>query len=138
MKYRKKPIVVDAVQWTLNNIEEMMSFIGEPTIWGYVKDTHELRISTLEGVMTASVGDYIIRGVKGEFYPCKPDIFEATYEPVNKSEEPAPKLFKVVRNDGRPTKYSVLVTAKNREEALTKVVELYGTDDMCIEEVTEK
>ena len=75
-KYRKKPVVVDAIQWTGDNISEIMKWVGDNA---YFRDT--LYIKTLEGVHRASVGDYIIKGIKGEFYPCKPDIFEKTYEP---------------------------------------------------------
>ena len=63
MKYRKKPVVIEAYQ-----------------------TDKELDIETLEGTMHASVGDYIITGVRGEQYPCKPDIFEQTYEPVEEME----------------------------------------------------
>lgn len=86
-KFRKKPVVIEA--------EHFFSDMEAPRICAWIeanggKATYgqedkkgvELLISTLEGVMTASVGDFIIRGVKGEFYPCKPDIFAATYEPV--------------------------------------------------------
>lgn len=82
MKYRKKPVEVEALKWEINNLDEMSTFIGDSRAWGYHAETNELRISTLEGVMAASKGDYIIKGVKGEFYPCKPDIFEMTYEKV--------------------------------------------------------
>ncbi len=78
MKYRKKPVVIDAVQWTGDNTEDVQSFIGD---FGYVKGMY-VDIGTLEGLMVASIGDYIIKGIKGEVYPCKPDIFEATYELV--------------------------------------------------------
>ena len=78
MKYRKKPVVIEAVQWTGDNEKEVYDFTrGE-----YYITRGELFIETLEGDMLASVGDFIIKGVKGEFYPCKPDIFEATYEAV--------------------------------------------------------
>ncbi len=78
-KFRKKPVVIDAIQWTGDNREEIDEFMGESRrkIPG-----NGLQIYTLEGIMDASVGDYIIKGVKGEFYPCKPDIFEMTYERV--------------------------------------------------------
>lgn len=82
MKYRKKPIVIEALKWEIENLDEMSTFIGNSREWGYHAETNELRIATLEGVMTANEGDYIIKGVKGEFYPCKPDIFEMTYEKV--------------------------------------------------------
>lgn len=78
-KYRKKPVVIEAVQWTGENVEEIEAFIGG----GFSMTSSGLFIVTLEGEMFASLDDWIIRGVKGEFYPCKPDIFEATYEPVD-------------------------------------------------------
>ena len=73
-RYRKKPVVVEAVQLTEENFNEAEEWCdGCPVTDGVL-------IFTLEGDMRASIGDYIIKGVKGEFYPCKPDIFEATYE----------------------------------------------------------
>ena len=93
MKYRKKPVVIEAVQWTGKNHREMYDFLeGKPD--GYIEAfgknfyiDHDkvyggLIIKTLEGEHIASIGDYIIKGVQGEFYPCKPDIFEQTYEKV--------------------------------------------------------
>lgn len=79
MKYRKKPVVIDAVQWTGDNVEEVQSLGIDREI---EVDGDELLIYTLEGTMTAATNDWIIKGVKGEIYPCKPDIFEATYEPA--------------------------------------------------------
>ena len=76
MKYRKKPVVIEAVQWTGDNLNEIQRFYKPDSI--LVGD--EIHIHTLEGIMVANKGDWIIKGVKGEFYPCKPDIFEATYE----------------------------------------------------------
>lgn len=83
MKYKKKPVVIEAVQWTRFNTKEIEDFFGADTsklevdpIKGY------LYINTLEGRMRADDYDYIIRGIKGEYYPCKPDIFSATYEKV--------------------------------------------------------
>ena len=77
-KYRKKPVVIEAIQWIGNNLSEIDNFIGRTV------DNKEttLVIHTLEGDMEASIGDYIIKGVNGEFYPCKPDIFDKTYEEV--------------------------------------------------------
>lgn len=77
-KYRKRPVTVDAIQWTGENVQEIAAFTGIDV------RVHEgyLLIPTLEGVMQASEGDYIIKGVQSEFYPCKPDIFEKTYERV--------------------------------------------------------
>ena len=77
-KYRKKPVVIEAIQWAGNNLSEIDNFIGRTV------DNKEttIVIHTLEGDMEASIGDYIIKGVNGEFYPCKPDIFDKTYEEV--------------------------------------------------------
>jgi hypothetical protein len=80
MKYRKKPVEIEAVQWTGNNLTEIKTFMNNTDIQG--DSNNNLFIATLEGVMTASVNDFIIKGVKGEYYPCKPDIFIATYEEV--------------------------------------------------------
>ena len=88
MKFRKKPVVIDAVQWTGENADEVGTFFGNDDLhFGLRGQTWN--ILTLEGSMAAQVGDWIICGVKGEFYPCKPDIFEATYEPVEPDPEPA-------------------------------------------------
>ena len=81
MKHRKKPVVIEAVKWTGNNVKDLADFMGESQI-NYEIETRKMFIRTLEGIMEASVGDYIIKGVQGEFYPCKPDIFAETYEEV--------------------------------------------------------
>ncbi|WP_233152667.1 hypothetical protein [Mycobacterium sp. NS-7484] len=92
-RYRKKPVEIDAVQW--DGTAEAAAPIIE---WAHAnnvtityncpdgdacrRDTHVLLVCTLEGAMSALPGDWIVRGIKGEFYPVKPDIFAATYEPV--------------------------------------------------------
>ena len=80
-KYRKKPVVIEAVQWTGKNITEVLDFMD------WRNAAHDaasgLTIRTLEGNHHASPGDFIIKGVNGEFYPCKPDIFEKTYEKIS-------------------------------------------------------
>ena len=81
MKYRKKPVEVEAVRWDGNNHKEVIDF-AENKIW--FDELGNIWIATLEGDMVAKKGDYIIKGVQGEFYPCKPDIFAETYE---KTEE---------------------------------------------------
>ena len=84
--YRKKPVVIKAVVWTGSNNDEIAVFTNgagkftrEVEIYGI---DYRLYIETLEGTMEANIGDYIIRGINGEFYPCKPDIFKITYEEV--------------------------------------------------------
>ncbi len=83
MKYRKKPVVIDAIQYLGNqNRFEMAKFLkGGGNFDVEFKDNFVL-IDTLEGTMRCDPYDYLIKGVKGELYPCKPDIFEATYELV--------------------------------------------------------
>lgn len=86
-QYRKKPVVIDAIQFfdqpeELINIQKFMDNIDIIIDYKDIDDP-KLKIETLEGTMNASLGDWIIKGVNGEFYPCKPEIFEKTYEPVN-------------------------------------------------------
>lgn len=82
-RYRKKPIIVEAMQLRTDNVHHVMGWIG-PDACGRRQDRlgHGILIDTKEGVHLATYGDYVIKGIQGEFYPCKPDIFEATYEPV--------------------------------------------------------
>lgn len=80
-KYMKKPVVVEAVEWTGENIVEIVSFCE--SCYSYKKgDKPQLMIATLEGPMQASIGDYVIKGIKDEFYACKPDVFKLTYDEV--------------------------------------------------------
>lgn len=93
MKYRKKPVVVEAMQFVK---QRPTSFDLARTNWAHIvnwvgdaalpRPPDAVGIKTLEGTHWASVGDWIIKGIQGEFYPCKPDIFEATYEPVDESD----------------------------------------------------
>ena len=93
-KYIKKPVQIEAIQLKEDNIIEVFDFLDEAN-YKEIKSVEELEdfsqmilkqgyieIETLEGMMKASFGDYIIKGIKGEFYPCKPDIFQATYKEV--------------------------------------------------------
>lgn len=92
-KFRKKPVVIEAVQWEGENEMEIMDFVGKRL--SFCKPPHQMdiekdlphsawciHIPTLEGMMTAQRFDWVIMGVNREFYPCKPDIFEKTYEKV--------------------------------------------------------
>jgi hypothetical protein len=84
MKVRKKPVEVEAWQFTRKNLKEHDSWVRQHPefclVSQYGGDVVYLEIETLEGTMRGELGDYIIKGVNGEFYPCKPDIFEKTYE----------------------------------------------------------
>ena len=91
MKYRKKPLVIEAEQWEPYKVSNFLSQanltpIDSDTDWICQgcgnRATLHMNCPTLEGWHIVCPGDYIIKGVKGEFYPCKPDIFEMTYEPV--------------------------------------------------------
>jgi len=117
MKFRKKPVVIDAVQLTWQTFDEALTFLGTAM--------HECRrgsqqaadswvtMRTPEGVMVANHGDWIIKGVKGEMYPCKPDVFAMTYEPAG----------------GVPTANSKTVTAPKHEPIVVEKVTVYGKDD---------
>lgn len=83
MKYRKKPVVIEAIQYTGDNYNEVCEFVGKELRTPLIQyEPGELIIETLEGNMIASVNDYIIKGIHGEFYPCKPDIFDKSYESI--------------------------------------------------------
>lgn len=86
-RFRKKPVVIEAIRWSGNtdDIPAIVKFFQGAPVMGRGCDM-TIKIETLEGEMVASPGDYIIRGVKGELYPCKSDIFEATYEEVSNEE----------------------------------------------------
>lgn len=80
----KKPVEICAVQWTGDNFREIVDFVGvKNLVWNGRCGDVNLNIYTLEGNLHIEVGDWIICGIKGEFYPCKPDIFEQTYEEVS-------------------------------------------------------
>ena len=81
MKFRKKPVVIEAIQWTGDNVGEIGEFLAGVAGVHWANSGRNVVIPTREGDMAASPNDWIIKGVAGEFYPCKPDIFEATYEP---------------------------------------------------------
>lgn len=92
MKYRKKPVVIEAIQFfdTDESVFELAELMNANYLDLHIsykdKDDPKIIIETLEGEMKGSVGDYIIKGVNGEFYPCKPDIFEKTYDKVEDEE----------------------------------------------------
>ncbi len=94
MKFRKRPVVIEAVQLRKDNLDEVYDFLGIMVLpkysdafflYGHGIDPSDgkFKITTLEGIHVANIGDWIIKGIKGEFYPCKSDIFEATYEFVD-------------------------------------------------------
>lgn len=101
-RYRKRPVVVDAMQWTGLNLEEVKEFVGEALTYDILDTAWEvgkgrphvfMKIKTLEGDMEVSEKDFIIKGVNGEFYPCKPDIFQKTYMPESTEDKPIGRLI---------------------------------------------
>lgn len=128
---QKLPVVVQAIQWTGNNLPEVLQFTGKHPKWDewftdfdhyekYVKaDRQVFKIKTLEGTHEANVGDWIIRGVNGEHYPCKPDIFEKTYKVVDPMKEEiitaTDRLIGLVRTLPPTRQHSLAVT--NLEQA---------------------
>lgn len=117
-QFTKKPVTISAIQWTGENLPAVIEFTGKHPRWGgwfadmdeYVAhvrgDGNRFKIYTLEGVMDALPGDWIIRGVQGEHYPCKPDIFAATYEPAElqerrKADNQEPAGYHVIRECGK-------------------------------------
>lgn len=94
-KYKTKPVVIEAVRWTGLNLDEVKEFVGKDLIYdindiawkvGMGSPGVYLQIKTLEGVMKCMLGDYIIKGTQGEFYPCKPVVFEKKYKEVENAE----------------------------------------------------
>jgi len=86
-RFRKKTVEIQAVQWTGDNIVEIQEFMinsdrGPHYLSGFKNADEIIGIDTLEGQMIANKNDWIIKGIAGEFYPCKPDIFEKTYESI--------------------------------------------------------
>jgi len=83
-KFVKKPVVIEAEQFTVESKDRVFNFVTCSKYASHSRDgAPEIVIDTLEGDMITSIGDWVIKGIKGEFYPCKPDVFEATYSPVS-------------------------------------------------------
>ena len=106
-KFKKKPVVIEAVQWNGSNSQEIANFFGE-VMYGEWANT--IPIVTLKGTMEASLGDWIIKGVNGEFYPCKPEIFEKTYEAVELPTLAAVKIFDVAEEMAPTSGLSITYT----------------------------
>ena len=98
-KFKKKPVIVEVVQFWGGNLDEVRDFVGDK----FRENEVGYYIQTLEGDMVIHIGDFIIKGIKGEFYPCKPDIFMETYEPVINDLKPCPFCGKeaVLKSDIR-------------------------------------
>ena len=121
-QFRKKPVVIEAIQFDGTNKEEIHNFVGDAI--GQDVNSKDLFITTLEGIMIASVGDYVIKGVQGEFYPCKPDIFEQTYNEVQENasdlitEVNVTELLKIAKQSEH--QYNAVVKHKKENERLER------------------
>ena len=82
-QYIKKPVIIEAVQLTDKNHSEIIQWLSSYDVEAYTLNSSELYVKTLEGDMKANIGDYIIKGIKNEFYPCREDIFKMTYDEYN-------------------------------------------------------
>lgn len=81
-KYRKKPVVIEAIQWNGNNMQEIHSFAGDKAMFKNIDKQPVLILFSHQSTMVASVTDMIIKGINGEFYPCNIDIFKKTYDNI--------------------------------------------------------
>ena len=82
-QYAKKPVTIEAIQLTDKNHSEIIQWLSSYNVESYTLNSSEFYVKTLEGDMKANIGDYIIKGVKNEFYPCREDIFKMTYDEYN-------------------------------------------------------
>ena len=125
-KFVKKPIVIEAIQYDGTNITEIESFVGAKlsTIMSSVEDT-QLVIPTLEGDMKVSKGDYVIKGIKGEFYPCKLDIFKSIYNVVEDNNGILSEGEKRVRTNFNVSSSKTVDEAK---QLMAKAINLLSSD----------
>ena len=125
-KFVKKPVVIEAIQYDGANITEIETFVGGklPTVMNSNKDT-QLVVSTLEGDMKVTKGDYVIKGINGEFYPCKPDIFKSTYDVVEDNNGILSEGEKRVRTNFNVSSSKTVDEAK---QLLAKAINLLATD----------
>jgi len=95
IKYKKHPVEIEAIKYTRERPADILDFVPEEKVF-FSESMNEYYIETLEGNMYLTDGDYVIKGVNGEFYPCKPEIFEKTYEVVDATPPPKPHKWERV------------------------------------------
>ena len=142
MKYRKKPVVIEAIQFedTSECLSELSGLGLSPVRVDYNNPSNPvLKIETLEGTMVGNVGDFIIKGVSGEFYPCKPDIFGMTYEAIVDMENeeipwvPKKGEFAYYPSFEQPAGYILTVWKNSRvDNRVKKAVGVYKTPDEAL------
>ena len=116
--YTKKPVTIEAIQWTGGNLIDVINFAESSVTVKWASGNDELLIHTLEGDMVASKYDYIIKGIDGEFYPCKPSIFERTYDANKPSELLASVIHDLKSREDRG--YSKYSTTMDRTDLTEK------------------
>jgi hypothetical protein len=141
-KFRKKPVVIEALQFTSTNWYEIGAFAGKKA--GIAHKTGEpdvCLIKTLEGEMRASKGDWIIKGVKGEFYPCKPDIFQQTYEAVNSTPANVPlpdELLKEIKELPEFIEYRDAIRTQHNHPFSIEYMRTFEAEDKLISAILLK
>lgn len=126
---RKKPVVIECMKWTGENSVAVKDFCGDKVSFDpdVVRGCSVAAIKTLEGTMTATPGDIIIKGVNGEFYPCKPDIFEKTYEIVN--GKPTSVELVETKHDLLTNKYTKVLEEKDFQYNAPHTFKVVRKDD---------
>jgi len=142
-KYRKKPVIIDAWKFDgrLDYSKTLPKEIKDATSTIRLTQDGKLRIKTLEGDMFAEQGDFIIKGVKGEFYPCKPDIFEQTYEPINSKITDYPAEVNRLAHLLHSRSGKLNLVARQRNKIRGAVIEFMHSDwhdDSTVQEYIEK
>lgn len=128
MKYRKRPVEVQAIQWfdTPESTKEVAEFKPDGVAFVETKPDgrRRLQIPTLEGTMEATPGDWIIKGIQGEIYPCKPEIFHATYEPASKqmTDLDLPPLSRVNGNYWKAMCFDYAREVANANKGIARLV----------------
>lgn len=141
--YTKKPLAIQAIQYAGDNWGDVIKQFPDIPFAIY-KDPHKIVINTLEGEMKVSVWDYIIRGVKGEYYPCKPDIFEMTYDKGtgngkslhNTDVNGATKNVKDIQFFGDGNIFKLIAKASSEDEGWMKSTKAMETGNGCVVQVT--
>ena len=140
--FQEKPVVIEARQLTNDNLDQIIQWIdsvsGDGHCWKSRALRHPLVIRTLEGDHAAAIGDWIIKGVKGEFYPCKPDIFEMTYQPLLRTmterQHPITVPSELLAQWRKEAPSYCFETAISREEWIAAKAAQWGADqelDAC-------
>jgi hypothetical protein len=127
-QYRKKPVLISAVRWdgNINTRNFLTDWLGDSFITD--GDYERPAIKTLEGTMRVNLGDYIIQGVQGEFYPCKPDIFKATYEEVVVTAESIAESRGYLKNTTKAATYTATVGNSTAKQDIAATRRFVGND----------